>query len=91
MAINATWPIRGASAEYPARKNPTIGEKNVCRFILILPWQVLLRLEPIFFGLHSKYHPAVPVAARLCSQAAQCAIFGFCALCSPRTQRFVSL
>jgi hypothetical protein len=48
MAINATWPRRGASAEYPARKNPTIREKNVCPFILILPWQVVLRLEPIF-------------------------------------------
>jgi hypothetical protein len=36
MAINATWPSCGASAGYPARKNPTIREKNVCPFILIL-------------------------------------------------------
>ena len=38
-AINATYPSFGASAEFPARKNPTIREKNV--FILTLLWQVL--------------------------------------------------
>ena len=40
IASNATWPICGASAGYPARKNPTIlRERNVCLFI----WILLLR------------------------------------------------
>jgi hypothetical protein len=82
MAINATWPNCGASAEYPARKNPTIREKTVCPFISILLWQVVFAVVSRSFGLRSKYHAGVPVAARLCAQAAQCAIFGFCALCS---------
>ena len=81
MAINATWPSCGASAEYPARKNPTIREKNV--FILILLWQVVFAAVGRSFGLRSNYHRGVPVEARLWAQAAQCAIFGFCALCSP--------
>jgi len=48
MAINATWPSCGASAEYPARKNPTIREKIECPFIFLLPSGGVCGCGPIF-------------------------------------------
>src|SRR6476660_1673985 len=51
MAINATWPSCGASAEYPARKNPTIREKIECPFIFLLPWQVVFAVVGRSFRL----------------------------------------
>src|SRR5262249_48959374 len=90
IAINATWPSCGASAEYPARKNPTIREKTVCAFILILLWQVVFAVLSRSFGSRRNYPRGVRVATRLGAQAAQCAIFRFCALCSPtrRTETY---
>ena len=58
MAINATWPSCGASAEYPARKNPTIREKNECPFILILPWQVVFAVVSRSFRLAQQLSPS---------------------------------
>src|SRR5262245_46630833 len=50
MAINATWPSCGALAGYPARKNSTIRERNVCLFILILLWQVVFVVASPYFS-----------------------------------------
>jgi hypothetical protein len=58
MAINATWPSCGASAEYPARKNPTIREKNERPFILILPWQVVFAVVSRSFRLAQQLSPS---------------------------------
>ena len=58
MAINATWPSGGASDEYPARKNPTIREKNERPFILILPWQAVFAVVSRSFRLAQQLSPS---------------------------------
>ncbi len=60
---------------------------NARVIVLILLWQVWFALRADLFGLRSNYHQGVPVVARLWAQAAQCANFGFRALCSPPRQK----
>jgi len=57
MAANATWPSCGASAEYPARTNPTIRESKLFLFILILLWQVVFGLASRSFRLSQQPSP----------------------------------
>ena len=57
MAISATWPSCGASAEHPARKNPTIREKTVCPFILIPLCQVVFAVVSRSFRLAQQLSP----------------------------------